>query len=214
MTENVGKELRKRNIRDNPFDNMLYYSFELTRTLMFASKRYKNIKDNGMQITPEKITALTSGIAQELKTLKGLSDEAVEFCKDTSYVGDAKKAKAIDSLGATILKSEEHLETSKVFNAPCRNDEFERVRLGESSDEYLRLIRLRELAKTAPELKSATEDFLYSLCDILYDEESGDKTSCHKREIIRKYNLTEEDIEYIISLKKRGKHLLVDSASV
>ena len=213
MTNNIGEELREKDIRDNPFDNMLYYSFELTRTLMFASKRYKNIKENGLQITPEKITKLTSGITKELDTLKELSDETVEFCKETSCARDGKKAKAMDALGTTILKSEEHLETSKVFNVPCRNDEFEKVRLGESSDDYLRLVRLRELTKTAPELKGVTEDFLYSLCDIIYDEESGDKTSCHKREIIKKYNLTEEDIEYIISLKKRGKHLLANSAS-
>lgn len=210
MTNTVGKELKENNVKDNPFDNLLYYSFELTRTLLFASKRYKNVKENGMQIAPEKIVSLTNGITNELNILKNLSDETVEFCKGTSCARDAKKVKSFDSLGSVLLKNEENLETSKMYTVPCRNDRFEQARLGTSSKEYKRLLELRELTRTAPELKNAGEDYLYSLCDTIYDVESGDKTSCHKKEVIQKYGLTEHDLEYIIALKKRGKSFLTE----
>lgn len=213
MSELVSNELRNNAVEDNPFDNMLYYSLELVRTLTFACKRYKNQKENGLQITPDNVEKLTSGIQKELDILKHMSDETVDFCKDTSSIRDDKKAKQFEAISATALKNEECLETSKVFDMPCRNDTFEKTRLGEDSNEYKRLLYLRKLVMTVPEFKTANEDFLYDLYDILdLEEESGDKAKCRKRMLIDKYSLTEDDIGYIISLKKRGKSLLAESA--
>ena len=213
MSEVVKNELEKYGVVDNPFDNMLYYSLELVRTLTFACKRYKNRKENGMQISPENIDKLTTGIAKELDALKHMSDETVDFCKDTSSIRDDKKAKQFETFNATALKNEECLEISKVYDMPCRNDAFEKTRLGEDSEEYKRLLYLRKLVLTVPEFKNASEDFLYDLYDLLdLEEESGDKTVCRKRLLIDKYSLTESDIGYIISLKKRGKSLLAESA--
>ena len=79
------------------------------------------------------------------------------------------------------------------------------------SKEYKRLLELRKIISESEELSSADDKYLHSLCDVIsrpYEcvqhwmaKEEFEK----KQEIIQKYGLSEDDINYMISYRNSEK---------
>lgn len=211
MNKNEMKaELNNNNVIDNPFDVMLYHSLELTRELMFACRRLRNPEIPEIICTnKDKINNRVENIMCEYSKLMNMSDETIALCRETSsYYKDPKFSKMNDEL----LKLENELNTVYDKINPSRNDKFERVKLGEESDEYKRLIELRFIISDSDKLSNFSDSYLRSLCDVISSpeecvpnwmtQEEFDK----KNKIVKEYNLTENDVEYMISYRNWRKN--------
>lgn len=195
-------------IEDNLFDLALYYATELARYVVFSSSRYRNpripeaIYNRENQLDPyiEKLTFIYD-------TLDSLSDETVEFLRNTSKMTERYGIQ--NSANHRLLNIQKQLDTIMTKCVPCRNIEYEKVRLGEDSDQYRRLLYLR---KIVDENEFLSNKYLDRLIDILnYKREVIGYRWCTEEEytekynFIQTYNLSERDIEYMISyLEKKN----------
>lgn len=196
-------ELNDNNVIDNPFDRMLYNSIELTRCLLFASHRLKNNEVLSTVVTnKDEINYYMNSIKEEFSKLQNMSDETVSLCRETSSYYNQDK---FNKMNDTLLKIEDNLDTIYNKDVPCRDDRFEKVKLGENSDKYQRMIELRKIMDKSRELSHVSEVYLSSLIDIIYFQDGcvpnfmSQKEFSEKSKIIKKYNLSEEDIKYMIS---------------
>ena len=208
--ENMRVDLEKFEIEDNPFDYLLYKSLELSRALLFAGHRYKN--NNVCETVdayrkPEIISNLINDITKYIGKLALMNMTTVALCRYTSAVHENDLFNTINN---TLLKFERLLPTKMDYGNPARNDEFEKIRLGEDSPEYQRLLELRKIyEENKDEFKK--DPYLYRR--VFYNINNTDSINCDKtedikkcEEFIKKYNLTEDDIDYIISYHElRGK---------
>ena len=106
-----------------------------------------------------------------------------------------------------LMKYERNMETVWSRCVPNRNDRFEKIRLGEESEQYKRILELRRIIDKFEELSSVDDSFLHSLCDVIdrpddcvkywMTEEEFEK----KKAIVEKYELTEQDVNYMIAYK-------------
>lgn len=206
--EKIRKELQENGVEDNLFDLALYYATELARYVVFSSSRYRNpgvpeaIYNRENQLDPyiEKLTSIYD-------TLDSLSDETVEFLRNTSKMTERYGIKT--SANHRLLNIQKQLDTIMTKCVPCRNIEYEKVRLGEDSDKYKRLLYLR---KIVDENEFLTDEYLDRLIDILnYKREVIGYRWCTEEEYTEKYNfiqtysLSKRDIEYMISyLEKKN----------
>lgn len=206
--EKIRKELQENGIEDNLFDLALYYATELARYVVFSSSRYRNpgvpeaIYNRENQLDPyiEKLTSIYD-------TLDSLSDETVEFLRNTSKMTERYGIKT--SANHRLLNIQKQLDTIMAKCVPCRNIEYEKVRLGEDSDQYKRILYLR---KIVDENEFLTDEYLDRLIDILnYKREVIGYRWCTEEEYTEKYNfiqtysLSKRDIEYMISyLEKKN----------
>lgn len=198
-------ELKENEVKDNPFDVMLYHSMELTRDLLFACHRLKNPEIPEQICTNEKrLESYMYKIREEFSKLLSMSNETVTMCRETSCYYQQDK---FDKMNESLLKFEESMETIWSRCVPNRNDRFEQIRLGKESKEYKRLLELRKIISESEELSSVDDKYLYSLCDVIsrpdeciqywMTKEELEK----KQEIIQKYGLSEYDINYMISYR-------------
>ena len=206
--ELIRDELKDYGVEDNLFDLALYYATELARYVVFSSSRYRNpevpeaIYNKENQLNPyiEKLTSIYD-------TLDSLSDETVEFLRNTSKMTERYGIKT--SANHRLLNIQKQLDTIMTKCVPCRNIEYEKVRLGEDSDQYKRLLYLR---KIIDENEFLTNEYLSKLIDILDRgrEVIGyqwctEEEYTEKYNFIQTYNLSERDIEYMISyLEKKN----------
>lgn len=206
--ERIRDELSKYCVEDNLFDLALYYATELARYVVFSSSRYRNpevpeaIYNKENQLNPyiEKLTSIYD-------TLDSLSDETVEFLRNTSKMTERYGIQ--NSANHRLLNIQKQLDTIMTKCVPCRNIEYEKIRLGEDSDQYKRLLYLR---KIIDENEFLTDEYLDRLIDILnYKREVIRYRWCTEEEytekynFIQTYNLSERDIEYMISyLEKKN----------
>lgn len=206
--EKIRKELQENGVEDNLFDLALYYATELARYVVFSSSRYRNpgvpeaIYNRENQLDPyiEKLTSIYD-------TLDSLSDETVEFLRNTSKMTERYGIKT--SANHRLLNIQKQLDTIMAKCVPCRNIEYEKIRLGEDSDQYKRLLYLR---KIVDENEFLTDEYLDRLIDILnYKREVIRYRWCTEEEytekynFIQTYNLSERDIKYMISyLEKKN----------
>ena len=206
--ERIRDELSKYCVEDNLFDLALYYATELARYVVFSSSRYRNpevpeaIYNRENQLDPyiEKLTFIYD-------TLDSLSDETVEFLRNTSKMTERYGIQ--NSANHRLLNIQKQLDTIMTKCVPCRNIEYEKVRLGEDSDQYKRLLYLR---KIIDENEFLTNEYLSKLIDILdHGREVIGYQWCTEEEytekynFIQTYNLSERDIEYMISyLEKKN----------
>lgn len=207
MTENeIRKELVDNNVEDNPFDVMLYHSIEITRDLLFAIHRLKvNSIPKSIITNPERLQKRMDMLLKEFNSLLNMSPDTVDLCRETSYY---YQRDSFDEMNNILLKFERNMETEYCKCYPNRNDRFERIRLGEDSQEYKRLLRLRDIIDNSEELSNAEKDYLHSLCDIIDRPkeciEYGWVTENEFKErsgIIEKYELSVDDVKYMISYK-------------
>lgn len=198
-------ELKKNEVKDNPFDVMLHHSMELTRDLLFACHRLKNPEIPEQICTnEERLESYMDKIREEFSKLLSMSNETVTMCKETSYYYQQDK---FDKMNESLLEFERSMETVWSRYVPNRNDRFEQIRLGKESKEYKRLLELREIISESEELSSVDDKYLHSLHDVIsrpdecvqywMTKEELEK----KQEIIQKYGLSEDDIEYMISYR-------------
>ena len=195
-------------VEDNLFDLAIYYATELARNIVFSSTRYRNptlprsLYDRENQLDPyiEKLESIYN-------ILDSLSDETVEFLRNTSKM--AERYSISNSANKRLLRIQEQLDTNMTKCVPCRNIDFERVRLGEDSDQYRRLLYLR---KIVDENEFLSNEYLDRLIDILaHKKEVIEYQWCTEEEYNEKYNfiqthnLCENDIEYMASyLEKKN----------
>ena len=198
-------ELKQNEVKDNPFDVMLHHSMELTRDLLFACHRLKNPEIPEQICTNEKILeSYMDKIREEFSKLLSMSNETVAMCRETSCYYQQDK---FDKMNKSLLEFERSMETVWSRCVPNRNDRFEQIRLGKESKEYKRLLELRKIISESEELSSVHDEYLHSLCDVIsrpdecvqywMTKEELEK----KQEIIQKYGLSEDDINYMISYR-------------
>ena len=198
-------ELKENEVKDNPFDVMLHYSIELTRDLLFACHRLKNPEiPEQICINEKKLESYMDKIREEFSKLLSMSNETVAMCRETSYYYQQDK---FDKMNKSLLEFDRSMETVWSRCVPNRNDRFEQIRLGKESKEYKRLLELRKIISKSEELSSVDNKYLHSLCDVIsrpdecvqywMTKEELEK----KQEIIQKYGLSEDDINYMISYR-------------
>ena len=193
-------------IEDNLFDLALYYATELARYVVFSSSRYRNpgvpeaIYNRENQLDPyiEKLTFIYD-------TLDSLSDETVEFLRNTSKMTERYGIQ--NSANDRLLNIQKQLDTIMTKCVPCRNIEYEKVRLGEDSDQYKRLLYLQKIIDKD---ENIDKDYLSRCIDILdkgklvieykWDSKEGFD---EKSNFIKTHNLTAKDIEYMVSYKEK-----------
>lgn len=201
-SKEISLELKENNVIDNPFDLLVYYTLQLSREMLFACKRFKHPEMQAFCINEEGLEKHINRIKDEFEKINNMSDNAVTLCRNTSYYNAHN---GLDFANKIILTLQHNIQTIYTKDVPCRNDEFERIRLGEDSDEYKRLVELRNLIDTSEELSSVTDSYLNLLHDVLFKGCGGDimKKDKYKKmkAIIDKYNLTTNDINYMISYK-------------
>lgn len=206
MTEKeMQLELEENEVKDNPFDVMLHHSMEITRDLLFACHRLKNPEiPEGICTNLERLEERMDKITEEFNKLLNMSDETVAMCRETSFYYQYTE---FDKMNDSLLKFERNMETVWSRCVPNRNDRFEKIRLGEESEQYKRILELREIIDKSEELSSVDDSFLHSLCDVIdrpddcvkywMTEEEFEK----KKAIVEKYELTEQDINYMVAYK-------------
>ena len=206
MTEKeMQLELEENEVKDNPFDVMLHHSMEITRDLLFACHRLKNPEiPEGICTNLERLEERMDKITEEFNKLLNMSDETVAMCRETSFYYQYTE---FDKMNDSLLKFERNMETVWSRCVPNRNDRFEKIRLGEESEQYKRILELREIIDKSEELSSVDDSFLHSLCDVIdrpddcvkywMTEEEFEK----KKAIEEKYELTEQDINYMVAYK-------------
>ena len=198
-------ELKENRVKDKPFDVMLYHSLELTRDLLFACHRLKNPEIPEQICTnKDRLNSCMDKITEEFSKLLSMSDETVAMCRETSCYYQQDN---FNKMNESLLEFERDMETVWSKCAPSRNDRYERIRLGVESDEYKRLLELRNIITESEELSLVDDRYLYSMCDVIsrpkecvpcwMTQEELEK----KQEIIKKYSLSEDDVEYMISYR-------------
>lgn len=200
--ELIRDELKDYGVEDNLFDLALYYATELARYVVFSSSRYRNpgvpeaIYNRENQLDPyiEKLTSIYD-------ILNSLSDETVEFLRNTSKMTERYGIQ--NSANRRLLNIQKQLDTIMTKCVPCRNIEYEKIRLGEDSDQYKRIIYLRDIIDKTEWISG---DYLSSLIDILNDGEDvikyaweSEYSFYNKSNFIKTHNLSQNDIEYMIS---------------
>ena len=107
----------------------------------------------------------------------------------------------------SLLRFENNMETVWSRCVPNRHDRFEKIKLGEESDRYKRILELREIIDKSEELSCVDDNYLHSLCDVINRPDECIKYWMtenefeKKNEIVKKYNLTEKDVQYMIAYK-------------
>ena len=134
MTEKeMQLELEENEVKDNPFDVMLHHSMEITRDLLFACHRLKNPEiPEGICTNLERLEERMDKITEEFNKLLNMSDETVAMCRETSFYYQYTE---FDKMNDSLLKFERNMETVWSRCVPNRNDRFEKIRLGEESEQ-------------------------------------------------------------------------------
>lgn len=206
MTEKEMRfELSENDVKDNPFDVMLHYSLEMTRDLLFACHRLKNPEiPEGICTNQERLEKYMDRIIEEFNKLLDMSEETVAMCRETSFY---YRQTEFDKMNDSLLKFERNMETVWSRCVPNRNDRFEKIRLGEESEQYKRILELRKIIDKSEELSGVDDSFLHSLCDVIDRPDECTKYWMTKEEfekkkkIVEKYELTEQDVNYMVAYK-------------
>lgn len=202
------EELKENNVVDNPLDIMLYFSLELARDLLFASHRIKNSTiPQQLRTKLENLEFNMNKIKEEFSKIENMSEETVRMLRKTSHYFNNDE---FEKANKYLIRLERVMDTLWTESVPCRNDRFERIRLGEESEEYKRLLELKNIIDNSEELSSVDDKYLHSLSDVLYDPNEcidnlwmSPEEVREKQEIINKYHLTQNDIDYMIAYRNK-----------
>lgn len=205
--DKIKSELEENGVVDNPFDVMLYKSMEVVRHILFASHRLKN-EDAPINActTSERLSDEFDFVLEQFRTLEGMSEETVKFLREASSLYNGTKFNCCND---SLLRLEEKLQTTWNQTSPVRPDKFEIVRLGEDSEEYKRMLELRDIATDPSKLGARHEDYLNSLCDVITHGEdcidrwlTSRKAYEDRKSLVDKFSLSIEDIDYMIAWKR------------
>lgn len=205
--ELIRKELEEHGIEDNLFDLALYYSVEIARYAAFSCNRYRNkeVPEN-IYTRKNQLDPYIDRLCTIYDMLDSLSNETVSFLRDTSNV---VKNCTLQEINSSLLQMQLDLDTKMNHCVPCRDIDYERIRLGEDSSKYKRLLYLR---KIVDENEFLSNKYLCRLVDILdHGKKVIEYQWCTEREYNEKYsfiqthNLCNNDIEYMISYIEKSK---------
>lgn len=202
MTVQEMNELAKEfGLKDNPFDVMMYHSLELSREVLFMSRRMRTEND---RFCPN--LNRVERIKEQYDIIKQLPDEMVRRLAEASHYYPNPSFGMMNEL---LLKKNHELSTVFTRINPCHNDTVEEIIYGKDSKEMARLNRLKEIADEFIKMGFAKDDF-FRLCDVITDPECA-KTHFFTSEeefekycgIINQYQLTDKEIGYMVSYKFR-----------
>lgn len=206
--ELIRKELEEHGIDDNLFDLALYYSIEIARYVAFSCNRYRNkeVPEN-IYTRKDQLDPYIDRLCYIYDILDSLSSETVSFLRETNTV---VKNGTLEEINGSLLNMQRDLDTKMNHIVPCRDIDYERIRLGEDSGKYKRLLYLR---KVVDENEFLSNEYFCRLVDILnHGRKVIEYQWCTELEYDEKYsfiqthNLCNNDIEYMISYieKVRG----------
>lgn len=191
--EEMSKEIKENNIKENPFDTLFYFSINMVRNLLNASHEYSDDINDDLSV---EFNNYKRRIDAELRKLRKLSNETINMLREASSYHD-------DKIFAMINTELSNMETC--WNSTT-NDRFEQILYGKESDKYKRILELRALIDEYEELKLCDDSELRGMLEAVNSPTLGNiigmmrwKT---KKEIVDKYKLSSEDIEYIISYRR------------
>ena len=204
------KEFERNNVEDNPFDVLLYQSLELTRGFLFAISRLKSGDVNErFCISEELINHRIDIIKKNYKALQSMTSNAVDVCRSTAYYQPIQM-----ETNNLLLKLERCMETVYTRSVPCRNLEFERIRLGDGSMEFNWLCELRSFVdKISHDKRKKYFDILSSVEEyyrnpdkyeggfeyFLEGQDLNSEEYDDLVDIIREYGFDKRDIDYMKS---------------
>lgn len=191
-------------IKDNPFDIMMYAALELTRSVMFAARRHRNsgVAESLWKSDEDVIDRFVEMIHHQYSILNSVNQETIDFLRTHSYMGGIDYHKDFSDNNKYILSMEKKLDTIYSHTVPCRDLEYEKVRLENDPATMMRLLSRQNLADKC----GLTKARLYHLLDVLECPEGIITTSSEEEEsvkqdkkFIEENRLTSDDIEYMIS---------------
>lgn len=199
--KDISADCAVHNIEDNPFDVMLFLSIELVRDMIFASSRYRNPKfPKSLYLSQDAIESKVGIILYQLSKLEKVNPDTIAFLRKSSFGYSAE-----NSIYEYLLNLEKQLNTIYNHSVPCRDIEYEKVRCGENSKYYKRLLFLRNIVDSGEfteKIKSHTIDVIdndkkcieFGWCS---EEDYSDIIS-----FLNKYDLNSDEIEYMLSYIK------------
>ena len=202
------------NIEDNPFDVIAYAAMEIMRNSMFSSRRYRNeFVNESLWNGYKSYEECTKTIESQYDILDKVNEKTIKFLREYSYFGyDYNRFKPVNDY---ILNLEKELNIKNSHVNPFRDLEYEKVRLGEDSKEYQRLIFLINLTDRLV----LSIDYLSKMIDLINNGEqvleygwvTMDNYN-YMKSIINDNHLSCQDIEYMISyLEKKEKGFSANS---
>ena len=202
-------------IEDNPFDVIVYATAEMMRNAMFSSHRYRD--NNVSEVLWGGYTSYEDWvevIKTQYQLLDRVNEKTMKFLRETShFVKNCNQEFNITN--DNILNLEKSLNIKNSHVNPFRDLEYEKIRLGEDSDKYQRLIFLINLTDRI----NLDRDHLSRMIDVINNEEdvltygwlTRDGYDYMKR-VIDNNHLSTQDIEYMISyLEKKEKGFSANS---
>ena len=197
QTMTIKENLESFGIKDNPFDLIAHYAIEILRNTMIASIRYRSkVYTDYIDGRMDKNESMMDHIRDMYQIIDYLNEDTVEFLRKTSYFG--KDHRLFNLISKSLLQYQIDMDTVYSHIIPCRDIEYENIRLGEDSDEYQRMLTLRSLVDNG----YIIDDNIDNFCDSLNNYERGwvsETEYTYSERIIQEYDLTNDDLEYIKS---------------
>lgn len=207
----ISENMKFFGIKDNPFDIMMYAALELTRSVMFAAHRHRNkdVTESLWKRDENVIDRYVEMIHHQYSILNSVNEETVKFLRDHSYMGSLTYGGGFNDINQYMITIAHNLDTMYSHSVPCRDLEYEKVRLENDPATMMRLLSRQNLA----DKYGLTKSRLYNLLDVLDCPEGIITTTPEEEEsvkqdkkFIEENNLTNDDIEYMISyVDKKGK---------
>lgn len=200
----ISENMKFFGIEDNPFDIMMHAALKLTRSVMFSARRYRNkgVIEALWESDEDLIDSYAEMIRHQYSILNSVNEETVKFLRDHSYMGSLIYGEEFNDINKYILAIEHDLDTIYSHIIPCRDLEYEKVRLESDPATMMRLLSRQNLA----DKYGLTKTRLYHLLDVLECPEGIITTTSEEEEsvkqdkkFIEENRLTSDDIEYMIS---------------
>lgn len=208
----ISENMKFLGIEDNPFDIMIHAAIELTRSVMFAARRHRNkdIPESLWKSEKDVVDSYAEMIHHQYNILNSVNEETIKFLRKHSFMGTTDYNGGLSTINEYLFNIGEKIDISYTQNGvPCRDLEYEKVRLGEDSKEYQRLIFLIDLTDRL----FLSIDYLSSMIDLINNGErvleygwvTMDNYN-YMKSIINDNHLSCQDIEYMISyLEKKER---------
>lgn len=216
--EDMRQELEQNNIVDNPIDVIKYHLSNMAKsTLRMIDSTELSLLDKGnARNFIREIRDCTTMIADEIRRTLNLSGDTINMCIETSY--NLQKDK-IDDMYNSISEYQKCFEVraNRKREIPCRHYVFERIRLGETSDDYKKIVKLRRIVDDMFDESLTVMTDLYSMEGIIeygvvnyrttVNPNITDDSAIYCKMMVDRYALCLDDILYMIAYgktKERG----------
>lgn len=184
------EHLTELKITCNPFD-IIYQSYiELARAFLFFPHR---VGDNtSIQFSWDAVEGYKERIDTAIKQIEQLTPDELELVRTTSYA-----YANLDEKNHILVDLFRDVPTVYSKSMPRYNLDYEKVLFGEDSEKYIRRRELDNILETT----KVSLNFLESVSNVNsgYRSQTDESYNENAKEFIDKYNLNENDIDYMIS---------------